>query len=135
MNRPLYLHHREMCVFSSWTSTLQLPSVPHVEGAGFEHRLPGLQIRHTVDVRGSCVTIVDTVKLCCHAITDVDAVIAEIHRAPQRLRVRLRPFAPGFVEPGAASRERSGAAPGGRRRLRWIGELEGRCPSVHCLKV
>lgn len=97
VKRPLYLHQREMCVFTSWTSTLQLPSVPRVEGAGFELKLPGLQIWHTVDVNGSCVTIVDTVKLCCHAITDVDAVLAEIQRAPQRLLVRLRPFAPASV--------------------------------------
>jgi len=97
VERPNYLHHRKLCVFASSTSTLQISSVPHVEGAGFEHKLPGLQIRHSVDVRGSCVTVVDTVKLCCHAITDVDAVLAEIQRAPQRLRVRLRPFAPTSV--------------------------------------
>lgn len=118
VNRPLDLHHREMCVFSSWTSTLQLPSVPHVEGAGFEHRLPGLQIRHTVDVRGSCVTVVDTVKLCCHAITDVDAVIAEIHRAPQRLRVRLRPVAPAAVVRAPGTPARPGTARPFRPRFR-----------------
>ena len=118
VQRPIYLHHRELCVFASSTSTLQLPSVPRVEGAGFEHKLPGLQIRHSVDVRGSCVTVVDTVKLCCHAITDVDAVIAEIQRTPQRLRVRLRPFAPTSVVRAPDKPARTGAARPFRPRFR-----------------
>ncbi|HEY0137079.1 MAG TPA: hypothetical protein VGB85_23510, partial [Nannocystis sp.] len=105
----------------SFRSTLQLPSVPHVEGAGFEHKIPGLEVRHTVDVRGSCVTVVDTVKLCCHAIADVDAVLAEIRRAPQRLRVRLRPFAPASVAHTTRATDtpaRTGAARPFRPRFR-----------------
>lgn len=96
---PICLHHRHMCYFASWTSTLQLPFVPRVEGSSNELQLPGLRVRHTVDTHGTRMTIRDTVELCCHAITDVDAVLHELRRIPGLLRVRIRPPTQALVVP------------------------------------
>lgn len=53
------------------------------------------------------MTIHDTIKLCCHSITDVDAVIDELQRIPEQLRVRVRPPGQALVLPPSRTADRA----------------------------